>query len=131
MIPKKPEIIIKEIAERNDMPISMIDDIISFYYKELSKKLSSLEDIRINVCGLGHFVMKRLSVEKLVKKYENMLNKYDSQTFINYHNKKQAQIKLEKLYHARKKINEFITYKKAFRDGRKTNNNLEEQKTNS
>ena len=72
MIPKKPEILIKEIAERNDMPISTIDDIISFYYKEVSKKLSSLEDIRINISGLGHFVIKRLSVEKLVKKYEKL-----------------------------------------------------------
>ena len=76
-------------------------------------------------------MLKLILLEKLVKNYENMINKYDSQTFINYHNKKQAQLKLEKLYHEREKINEFIIYKKAFRDGRKTNSNLEEQKANT
>lgn len=126
MIPKKTEVIIKEVAEQHDLPISMVDDIVSFYYKEVRKKLSSLEDIRLNIPGLGHFVIKKVSVDKLVKKYENMVNKYDSQTFSNYHNKKLAQAKLEKLYNARKKIDQFLTYKKIFKDGRKNNGSVEE-----
>ena len=126
MIPKKPEIVIKEIAEQYDIPESMVDDVVSFYYKEVRKKLSSLEDLRINIPGLGHFVMKKSSVDKMAKKYTNMINKYDSQTFSNYHNKKLAEAKLEKLSKARKKIDEFLTSKKLFKDGRKTNRYLEE-----
>lgn len=120
MIPKKPETVIKEVAEQYDIPESTIDDIVSFYYKEVRKKLSSLEDIRLNITGLGHFVIKKASVEKMTKKYKNMVNKYDSQTFSNYHNKKQAEAKLEKLIKARKKIDEFLVAKKLFKDGRKT-----------
>jgi len=126
MIPKKPEIIIKEVAEQNDLAQSLVDDIVSFYYKEVRKKLSSLEDININLPGLGQFMIKRISIQKLVKKYENVINKYDSQTFSNYHNKKLAQAKLEKLYHANSKIDEFVDQRKAFRDGKQNNNNLEE-----
>jgi hypothetical protein len=126
MIPKKTEVIIREVAEQHDLPISMVDDIVSFYYKEVRKKLSSLEDIRLNIPGLGHFVIKKVSVDKLVKKYENMVKNYDSQTFSNYHNKKLAQAKLEKLYNARKKIDQFLTYKKIFKDGRKNNGSVEE-----
>lgn len=120
MIPQKPEIVIKEVAEQYDIQESIVDDIVSFYYKELRKKLSSLDEIRLNVPGLGHFVIKKSSVDKMTKKYNNMIDKYDSQTFSNYHNKKQAQAKLEKLIKARKKIDEFLVAKKLFKDGRKT-----------
>lgn len=120
MIPKKPEVVIKEVAEQYDLPVSTVDDIVSFYYKEVRKKLSSLEDIRINIPGLGHFVIKKASVDKMTKKYTEMISRYDSKTFSNYHNKKQAEAKLEKLGKARKKIEEFLTTKKEFRDGRKT-----------
>lgn len=119
MIPKKPEVIIKEIAEQYDIPISTVDDIISFYYKSIRKKLSSLEDLRINLPGLGHFVIKKVSVDNMTKKYANMINKYNSETFSNYHNKKLAEAKLEKLTKARKKIDEFLVSKKLFKDGRK------------
>lgn len=119
MIPKKPEKIVKELSEQTDMSETLIDDVVSFYYKEVRKKLSSLEDIKINLPGLGDFMIKKTSVDKLIKKYENIINKYDTQTFINYHNKKLAQSKLEKLHNVRKKVDEFLIVKKAFRDGRK------------
>ena len=126
MIPKKPEVIIKELAEQNDLPVSQVDDIINFYFKEVRKKLSSLEDIRINIPGLGHFLIKKKSVDMLIKKYEAMVNKYNAETFSNYHNKKLAEAKLEKLYNARKKIDEFLVSKKLFKDGRKTDGYMEE-----
>ena len=126
MNPKKSNKLYTEVSEDLNLNEEQVEDIIEFYYKEVRKKLSSLEDIRLNIPGLGHFVIKKVSVDKLVKKYENMVNKYDSQTFSNYHNKKLAQAKLEKLYNARKKIDQFLTYKKIFKDGRKNNGSVEE-----
>ena len=126
MVPKKPEIIIKAVAEQYDLPESLVDDVVSFYYKEVRKSLSSLENLRINLPGLGHFVIQKKNVEALILKYKNQNNRYDTQTFINYHNKKTAEQKLEKLTAAMKKINEFLETKKAFRDGRKTDKHLEE-----
>jgi nucleoid DNA-binding protein len=129
MIPKKPETIIKEVAEENDLSESMVDDIVGFYYKELRKKLSSLEDIRINIPGLGHFLIKKKSVDNMTKKYTNLVNKYNSETFSNYHNKKLAEAKLEKLKKASKKIDEFLTAKKIFKHVKQTKTNMEEPET--
>ena len=126
MIPKKPEVIIKAVAEQYDIPASLVDDIVSFYYKEVRKNLSSLENLRINLPGLGHFIIQKKSVDALILKYRNLNNKYDTQTFINYHNKKSAEQKLEKLSVAIKNINQFLETKKAFRDGPKNQGNLEE-----
>lgn len=126
MIPKKPEVVIKVVAEEYDLPVSTVDDIVTFYYKEVRKNLSSLEHIKVNLPGLGDFVMRKRSVESLIKKYKNLNNKYDTQTFINYHNKKNAEQKLLKLSAAIIKINEFLETKKTFRDGKQNNNNLEE-----
>jgi nucleoid DNA-binding protein len=119
MIPKKPEKIIKQVSEDLDLAETMVDDIVSFYYKEVRKTLSNLEHIRVDVVGLGNFVIKKGSVEKMTKKYQNLMNKYDTQTFINYHNRKSAELKLEKLKLIKEKIDNFIEEKKAFRDGRK------------
>jgi nucleoid DNA-binding protein len=124
MIPKKPEKIIKQVSEDLDLPESMIDDIVSFYYKEVRKTLSSLEHIRIDITGLGHFVIKKGSVSRLTKKYENYMNKYDSQTFTNYHNKKYAESKLEKLKHVKTVIDSSIEEKRTFRNAEKDKKHL-------
>jgi len=116
MIPKRPEKIIKQVSEDLDLPESMIDDIVSFYYKEIRKTLSSLEHIRIDVSGLGHFVIKKGSVSMLTKKYENYMNKYDTQTFTNYHNKKYAELKLEKLKYVKTEIDKSIEEKRTFKN---------------
>ena len=46
MIPKKPQIIIKQVAEELDLPESMIDEVVSFYYKEVRKNQT---DFAINI----------------------------------------------------------------------------------
>jgi hypothetical protein len=118
--------LLHHVAEQYDIPASLVDDIVSFYYKEVRKNLSSLENLRVNLPGLGHFIIQKKSVDALILKYRNLNNKYDTQTFINYHNKKSAEQKLEKLTAAIKKINEFLETKKAFRDGKKVDKHLEE-----
>jgi nucleoid DNA-binding protein len=125
MIPKKPALIVKQVAEDMDIPISTVDDIISFYYKEVRKTLSSLEHLRIDLPGLGNFVIKKKSVDRLAKKYRILMEKYDNQTFSNYHNKKSAESKLERLGKATVKIQEFLNEKKEFRDGKQTKRDLE------
>jgi nucleoid DNA-binding protein len=120
MIPKKPQEIIKQVAEELDLPQNMVDVIISHYYKEFRKNLSSLENIRLNLPGLGHFLIRANVVKKLTSKYNSQMEKYSTDTFTNYHNKKSAEIKLERLAKATLKIDEFRKQKKEFKDGRKT-----------
>lgn len=125
MIPKKPALIVKQVAEDMDIPVSTVDDVISFYYKEVRKNLSSLDHLRIDLPGLGNFVIKKKAVDRLSKKYKILMEKYDNQTFSNYHNRKSAESKLERLGKATVKIQEFLKEKKEFRDGKQTKRDLE------
>jgi hypothetical protein len=126
MIPKKPIVIIKQVAEERDLPVSTVDDIVSFYYKEVRRSLSSLDHLRLDLQGLGNFVIKKKSVDRLAKKYGILMDRYDNQTFHNYHNRKSAESKLERLTKAKIRIEEFLQDKKQFKDGRKNQGNLEE-----
>lgn len=125
MTPKKPQIIIKQIAEELDLPESMVDEIISFYYKEIRKNLSNLENIKLNLLGLGDFIVHKKSVDRLASKYEILKKRYNTDTFGNYHNLKQADYKHNRLLHSKALIDEFIKKKKQFKDGRKNNGSVE------
>lgn len=120
MIPKKPQVIIKQVAEEMNLPQSLVDDLISFYYKEVRKNLSSLEHNKLNLPGLGDFIILKSAVHRLSDRYVNLSKEYNTDTFKNYHNLKIAQSKLERLEAAKKNIEEFQEKKKTFRDGRKT-----------
>ena len=120
MIPKKPRIIIDQVSEELNLPKTLVDDLISFYYKEVRKNLSSLEHPKINLPGLGDFVILKKPVNKLIDKYTNLSTTYAADSFNAYHNIKVAESKLERLAHARKNIEEYTEQKKIFKDGRKT-----------
>ncbi len=134
MIPKKPKEIIKQVAEELDVPQSMVDDVITFYYKTLRKKLSNLEDLKFSNPGLGHFLIRNTGVAKTIKKYESMRSGMGDATFSNYHNRKLIEARLDKLYAINEKIKEFMEVKKKFKDlryGKQTEGHLEEPKTDS
>lgn len=118
MIPKKPKQIINQVSEELDLPVAMVDDIVSLYFKSLRRKLSDLEDTKINVSGLGHFLIKQSGVNKAIKKYESMNQGMATDTFINYHNKKTVLARLDKLYEIRNKIDEFVKKKKSFKNSK-------------
>lgn len=125
MIPKKPQVIIKQVAEELNVPQALIDDLVSFYYKEVRKNLSSLEHPKVNLVGLGDFIILKRSVDRLTDRYINLSKEYNTDTFKNYHNLKVAESKLERLAHAKKNIEEFQIKKKEFRDGKKSKEDLE------
>lgn len=131
MIPKKPQKIIKQVAEEFDLPQSTIDDIVSYYYKEVRKALSSLEHLKVNVKGLGDFIVLKNSVNRLSNKYNALSKQYNTDTFKNYHNLKLVESKLERLNSISKKITVYLETKKQFKDVRNTKRNMEEPEANS
>lgn len=131
MIPKKPKEVIKHIAEEFDLPQSTVDDIVSFYYKELRKTLSSLEHLKVNVKGLGDFIVLQKSVNRLSNKYNTLSTQYNTDTFKNYHNLKLVESKLERLNCISKKITTYLETKKQFKDVRKSKTNMEKPEANS
>ncbi|NBU05927.1 MAG: hypothetical protein EBT39_06210 [Sphingobacteriia bacterium] len=58
MIPKKPIILYKQVAEDLNQSESLVDTFMTFYYKEVRKLLSNLSHTKINIDGLGQMVVK-------------------------------------------------------------------------
>lgn len=73
MNPLKRKKISEQTAKQLNLPVELVDDITSFYYKYVQKKLSSLSSTAINVPNLGTFVLKEKSVLKKLDKYENAI----------------------------------------------------------
>ena len=131
MIPKKASSLYKEITEQFDVPEDLVESLIENYYKTLRKKMSGLTDLRLNVDGLGHFVLKIQKVKKAIPHYEKVLDNHDTSTFGAYHNKKSVEEKLELLNKIHVKAEEELLKRKTFKDEKYTQTNLAEPETDS
>jgi nucleoid DNA-binding protein len=131
MIPKKANKLYKEITEEFDVSEDLVESLIENYYKTLRKKMSGLSDLRINVDGLGHFVIKIQKVKKAIPHYEKVLDNHDTSTFGAYHNKKSVEEKLELLNKIHAKAEEELLKRKTFKDEKYSQINLAKQETDS
>ncbi len=68
MNPIKRKTIVEKTANDLGLPVQIVDEIISFYYKTVQKKLSNAKHHSIAVPNLGTFVIKRKSLEEKIKK---------------------------------------------------------------
>ena len=129
MIPKKPKILYKQLAEESNLNETLIDNLITFYYKEVRSEMSALNHTKIYIDGLGQFIVKSKTVDNLILKYERIIAKADNYSFSSYHNKIRLTTRLEELNAIKLKLQEDKSKKQNFlieKNGRKTNNNLEE-----
>ena len=131
MIPKKSNSLYREISEEFDISEDLVESLIENYYKTLRKKMSALSDLRINVDGLGHFVLKIKKVKYAIPHYEKVLKNHDTSTFGAYHNKKSLEEKLDLLNNIHEKIELELIRRKKFKDEKYTKNNLAEPETDS
>ena len=131
MIPKKASSLYKEITKEFEVSEDLVETLVENYYKTLRKKLSSLSDLRINVDGLGHFVIKIQKVKKAIPHYEKVLKNHDTSTFGAYHNKKNVEEKLELLTEIHKKAEQELLKRKTFKDEKYSKTNLAKPETDS
>lgn len=132
MNPKKPSKLYKPLAEELNISEDLVEDIIQFYYKTLRLKLSNLEAPRINVEGLGHFVIKPISVRNAITRYSKVLDTHDTSTYNAYFHKKIIETKLSALIEIEKKICKEEDLKNNFKKTKNessTQSNLGEQST--
>ena len=129
MIPKKPKILYKQLAEETNLNETLIDNLITFYYKEVRSEMSALNHTKIYVDGLGQFIVKSKTVDNLILKYERIIAKADNYSFSSYHNKIRLTTRLEELNSVKLKLQEDKSKKQIFliqKYAKKTDNNLEE-----
>lgn len=116
MIPKKPNSLFREVAEKLEVEEGLVDKFITHYYKDVRKHLSELNHTRINLDGLGQMIIKPTSVDRLIEKYTRIVNKTNTYEFSGYFNKKRLEERLESLGEVKKKIDEFNEAKAEFKN---------------
>jgi|32_taG_2_1085360.scaffolds.fasta_scaffold02290_9 nucleoid DNA-binding protein len=120
MIPKKYNTIVKTISENLDIDELEVYDIVNFFYKELRTNLSDLSDLKINVPGLGYFLIRKNKVDESITKCKRKLNVVDTSSFSGYHYKKTTEEKLEKLEAIKIKIDKFLEEKENWKNAKNT-----------
>ena len=132
MTPKKPKHFIKPTAERLELPESIVNDIVSFYWTTVRKELSNLESPSVTVTNLGTFKVRYNKIAVLEKKYNNYLNALtpESMTFNKHTIQNVSREKLDNLEKIRAQMEEGFNRKKEVKEKRKayvTDKSVEEQ----
>jgi 4-alpha-glucanotransferase len=125
MNPKRSSTLYKEVSEENNVIEVLVSDLIDFYYKELRTQLSDLKYPRINVDGLGQFVIKEKLAEVYIAKLSKMLPTHDVSTFKAYYNKKSMEEKLQLLMDVTIKIEEERNRRKEFNENKHNESSTE------
>ena len=119
MLPKSSKHFEQPTSEKLGLPLTLVEDVISFYYTELRKALTNLESHNIQVESLGLFKIKRTELPKLKSKYENHLSVIKPETFNQMAIKKDVEDKLDKVVKAQEMIQADIDRKKEFYKNKK------------
>jgi nucleoid DNA-binding protein len=73
MNPLKRKDVSKKLADKLKLPVELIDDVVSFYYKHVQNELSNLTHFNINVPYLGTFYIKKKNLIKKLDKYKGAI----------------------------------------------------------
>lgn len=104
MIPKKASNLYKNVSEDLDVDQVLVENFIDFYYKRIRQCITNLEHPRINIDGLGQFIVKTSTVKKSIPRFKKSLENHDTSTFGAYFNKKRIELKLDLLIVLEQKI---------------------------
>lgn len=128
MFPKNSKHYIVPTAEELGKDTQLVEDVVSFYYSTLRKSLVDMIDMNIQVENLGQFRVKKLSVIKVVEKYEKHLSVLTKDTFSQMQLQKELLAKLEKAKRLSEIVDNERARKKQFYNDKKNGfqKNLEE-----
>ena len=82
MNPLKRKYIVDKTANELSLPTDVVDEVISFFYAHVQKKLTKPEFHSVNVPNLGTFVVKRKNVLAKIEKNNNIINKLQNSEHI-------------------------------------------------
>jgi len=68
--PKKAKEFIDDVAKEVGLAKEVVDNIISFYYRELRENLSKLKHYRVHVTNLGDFTIKHWKIDDKIDKLQ-------------------------------------------------------------
>jgi hypothetical protein len=137
LLPKKASEFYKQTAEECEVSEKLVEDLISFYWKEIRRIMVNCEATNVIVAGLGTFKSKPWKIKEILEKHQNILNKYqvsveagEKISFYKFSILKDVQENMNKILALEKLIeNDNIKQQsvKQKRYAQKTKNNLEQQ----
>lgn len=137
MHPKKSKIFISKTADDLNIDKSIVEKVISFYWKSVRLTVSKLESPLIHVSNLGTFGVRQTKIEDVRQKYKNYLKNMPSSDLMTFDKHKfkletiERMEKLNKLQDEIEKRNKEKNEKLLKRLEYVNNKNLESKKSNS
>lgn len=116
MVPKKTKDLYKQLAEEQNLSEMLVQDAVEYYYKAVKQNMISIAYPRIDVSGLGQFIVKISTVERGIEKTEKVLKVQDESTFRGYHFKKVLEERLVLLKNIQQKMLAVKEERKKFRE---------------
>mgnify|MGYP003626465459 CR=1 FL=1 len=137
MTPKKVKTIIKKTSDDLNISESIVDDVISFYWKQVRESIVEVKSNSLKINGLGTFNVKSWKLKGIIDKYEKnikSLNGYDNKymTFQRHAILSNTEKRLIKLQDLKEEINKEECRKKQIKKKRKeyvNNKNLESKES--
>ncbi len=137
MHPKKSKVFISKTADDLNIDKSIVEKVISFYWKSVRLTVSKLESPLIHVSNLGTFGVRQTKIEDVRQKYKNYLKNMPNSDLMTFDKHKfkletiERMEKLNKLQDEIEKRNKEKNEKLLKRLEYVNNKNLESKKSNS
>ena len=106
MHPNKFRNLLPSFAMEMDKSVEEVDAVMSFFYKTLRSRLSSLENPTVHVQNLGNFYIKEKALDATIEQYSRLLEKLDNTSFKEYGIKKTLVTEIETMRKVKEKLNE-------------------------
>jgi nucleoid DNA-binding protein len=116
MVPKKTKDLYKQLAEEQNLSEMLVQDAVEYYYKAVKQNMIGITHPRIDISGLGQFIVKISTVERGIEKTEKVLKVQDESTFRGYHFKKVLEERLVLLKNIQQKMLAVKEERKKFRE---------------
>ena len=84
MNPKKAKTVLNDLHSELDLEQGLVTDILDFYWAHVRKTIVTAVYPRINIENLGIFQVKYKALDKTIVKYENIINKLETDAFSKY-----------------------------------------------
>mgnify|MGYP003128607178 CR=1 FL=1 len=119
MNPKSYKIFKEGIADEVGVHENVVDDLVTFYYGKVRKNLSDLTHPNINITGLGTFTIRKVRLEKNIKKNKSYLGNITKNTINGYEKHLTIQDKIDKMENMLDMCNKLLEEKKKFKANKK------------
>lgn len=127
MIPRKAKYFVKPVAEKLNVTEELVDDLLSFYWKEVRSTITKETQPLIYVKNLCTFKVRPFVLEKLIAEKEGQLTALDEKLFGNFAKVKIIQerlLRLKELHEKVKNISELRTKHQEKRNAKTTENTI-------